>query len=680
MAVARNTRWLGLLLLSAMMCPFPPNPPSVMTQLTADGLSVIAVGGATDETTVVLAVLVSDPDGGTVQFEAEVKPVGTAFAGTGTVTSAPALSGTVATATVTGLSVGGYHWQVRTKDPEGSTSPWVSFGENPETDPDFVVVPSSSTAAPGAPSDANQYRSDGVTPVPVGGTTDESTMVFRAMLSDPDGDTVRLEIELRPTTTAFTGTPTNQSAFGSSGSWATVMVTGLATGAHHWQARAVDAVGSASAWVPFGGNLETLPDFVVNTALNAVPSGPADLSQHAASGSPPQAVGFTDGDGRVVVRGKVSDPDASQRVKLQVEVKPVGTAFVNEADAESPLSDNPSYAEVSLPMLGDGSYHWQARTVDSAGGVSGWVSFGGNTEADADFVVSTASNGPPVVTAASQHKSDGVTVLGVGVTTNEPEVVLKASAADPDGDAWQMEAEVRPTSVVFSGVPTAFGDGVVRVAGLTNGAYHWRVRAVDAAGKASAWTSFGGNADGTADFVVDTATNTPPYAGSGNQRRVDGSQISVGGATSGSTVVLEALVSDADAGQRVRFQAEVKPVGAAFDGVVSATSGWLTSGAMGQAAVVGLSPGSYRWRYRAVDTSGADSGWIYFGGNSESEADFVVTESGVTAPGGGGGGSSWVCSLSCGRPSGVGPPWVLLLAAIVAMGAKIVRRRGHAGS
>ena len=37
------------------------------------------------------------------------------------------------------------------------------------------------------------------------------------------------------------------------------------------------------------------------------------------------------------------------------------------------------------------SYHWQARTVNSAGAASVWVAFGGNPESAADFTVSVVS-------------------------------------------------------------------------------------------------------------------------------------------------------------------------------------------------------------------------------------------------------------------------------------------------
>ena len=52
-----------------------------------------------------------------------------------------------------------------------------------------------------------------------------------------------------------------------------------------------------------------------------------------------------------------------------------------------------SLIQVMVTALGNGIYHWQARAVDGSGVASGWVSFGGNPESEADFQVSAAPAG-----------------------------------------------------------------------------------------------------------------------------------------------------------------------------------------------------------------------------------------------------------------------------------------------
>jgi Tol biopolymer transport system component len=98
------------------------------------------VGATTDGTTVVLKGTVSDPDGGQVRLEVEVKPVGTPLDGTGLVQSQPVATGSVAQATLGGLArFGTYHWRARSVDSLNASGDWLSFGGNAESSTDFRV-------------------------------------------------------------------------------------------------------------------------------------------------------------------------------------------------------------------------------------------------------------------------------------------------------------------------------------------------------------------------------------------------------------------------------------------------------------------------------------------------------------------------------------------------------------
>jgi hypothetical protein len=117
---------------------------------------------------------------------------------------------------------------------------------------------------PNKPTAVSQYRSDGVTVIPEEGATPESTVVFKATVSDPDGDSVRLEIELRQIGEAFTGEPTPEtiSDFVPSGSQVTITRYDLVDGSYKWQYRAKDSKGATSSWVEFEtqGNI----DFIIS--------------------------------------------------------------------------------------------------------------------------------------------------------------------------------------------------------------------------------------------------------------------------------------------------------------------------------------------------------------------------------------------------------------------------------
>ena len=121
---------------------------------------------------------------------------------------------------------------------------------------------------PDAPKNENlrQLKSDGQTEIPVGVVTDEPTVIFKADVNDPDGDRVRLQIELRRLNEyggQFLNTFTQESDLVDSGSHATITVYGLINGDYHWQARTVDEHDACSPWLQFGGNSISETDFVV---------------------------------------------------------------------------------------------------------------------------------------------------------------------------------------------------------------------------------------------------------------------------------------------------------------------------------------------------------------------------------------------------------------------------------
>lgn len=117
---------------------------------------------------------------------------------------------------------------------------------------------------PDPPTGLSQFKSDGVTPIPAGGTIISRTVVLKGNVSDPYGDQVKLQIELRLTSEAFTGVATHESGFVSSGSTASIPVSNLSNGQSQWRGRAVDSNGAASAWVDagFAGT-----DFIVSVPI-----------------------------------------------------------------------------------------------------------------------------------------------------------------------------------------------------------------------------------------------------------------------------------------------------------------------------------------------------------------------------------------------------------------------------
>src|SRR5882762_2125041 len=250
--------------------------------------------------------------------------------------------------------------------------------------------------APTAPAPATlmQLRTDSLTVVPLGGPTDQATVVLRGLLADPDpSDSLRLEVEVRPVGTTFTGTPTQTGDRVANGQNGFVLVPGLANNTgYHWQARAADQTGRASDWSAFGGNAEGAPDF--STAVPVPPDAPTGLAQFQGDGSTAIPVGGTAPNRAVFFKAAVSDPNPEDQLHLEIEVVPVGTAFRNGPTGSGTPVANGSIATASntVPLTDNTPYHWQARAVDQTGRSSdGWVPFGSNQESEPDFRVAIAA-------------------------------------------------------------------------------------------------------------------------------------------------------------------------------------------------------------------------------------------------------------------------------------------------
>ncbi|UCG87392.1 MAG: Ig-like domain-containing protein [Gemmatimonadota bacterium] len=364
---------------------------------------------------------------------------------------------------------------------------------------------------PPAPSYLGQFMEDSVTGLPLGGGTPASSVVLKGVLDDPDmTDSLRLEVELQPVDSGFSGNPTGTSPLVAKGDTALLVIAELADNTdYRWLARAIDQTGRVSDWASFGANPNDSADFRV--AVPDSPNPPQGLEQYRGDGATVIPLGQATPDRTVVFDGIVSDPDLTDRLRLEVEVRPVGVAFTGAAVGSSVLTGNGTRALVSVPGLDDDTeYHWQARVVDLDMNTSEWKQFGANPETEADFRIAVPDV-PYVPVYLRQLRADGTTPISVGDTIDETTVVYRANVNDPDpGDLLRLQTETRPIGMPFTGFPTdsstqISGGGTVSVTISElpdDTAYHWRARVTDQNGNESAWVSFGDNPDGDADFAV----------------------------------------------------------------------------------------------------------------------------------------------------------------------------------
>ena len=122
-------------------------------------------------------------------------------------------------------------------------------------------------SAPGNPSALAQYKTDDTTSITQGTTTDETSIVIWANVTDSDSDNVLIEAEIVLNASSFTGTP-NCTIGDTVSTPGTAKVTcgNLADGSSYkWQIRAYDGR-AYSSWVDYsGGN----PDVQIVTLLSS---------------------------------------------------------------------------------------------------------------------------------------------------------------------------------------------------------------------------------------------------------------------------------------------------------------------------------------------------------------------------------------------------------------------------
>jgi hypothetical protein len=140
----------------------------------------------------------------------------------------------------------------------------------------------------------------------------------------------------------------------------------------------------------------------------------------------------------------------------------------------------------------------------------------------------------------------------------------------------------------------------------------------------------------TGSLTLTVVRERPPTAPTGmGQFRADGATaIPVGDTIPENNVVLKAKVDDPNAGDQVRLEVELEPLGIAFSDSPTQVSDFVSASGSGTAASVhagGLTSGTqYHWHARTCDRTGRCSAWLVFGGNAETSADFTV----VIPPGG----------------------------------------------
>ena len=138
--------------------------------------------------------------------------------------------------------------------------------------------------------------------------------------------------------------------------------------------------------------------YTLSVVRERAPAAPQGLGQFRKDGVTAIPVGFTTPEDAVVFKGTISDPNATDSVRLEIELEPLGSPFTDARTQQSPLVSAAAGSVVvsaSAVGLNNTGYHWQARACDRTVRCSAWLSFGGNAETAADFTVLVVPLGTP---------------------------------------------------------------------------------------------------------------------------------------------------------------------------------------------------------------------------------------------------------------------------------------------
>jgi hypothetical protein len=464
----------------------------------------------------------------------------------------------------------------------------------------IITVQAPVPTKPDIPKDLTQYKSDGISGLVFGGTTNENSVVMKGGVSDPGSSKVQLEVEVEPIGKDFTGNPTSTSAAVASGSIASVICKGLSEGKYHWQARAKNTNGDMSSWLSAGSNAETEADFVVQ----AVPISALIVS---VSVSPPSV-----------------NSGQNSQVKIHVE------------SGGAPVSG----ASIKISASNGGVLNPTTGITDTYG------------DLPLTFTAPTVTTPTQCTITADVTKTGYNSISGTGVITVQPLIpppsILIVSVSEyPDpvesGKSSQVMVHVTSGGLPVNGAGitmSATGGNLNKMGGTTDA--NGNLMLMFKAPIVTTQTSYTITADAVMNGYAgatgaDIITVQPPPSpispdppSALTQYKANGmNSLPFGGNTNENSVVVKGAVSDSS-GSIVQLEVEVEPIGQGFIGRPTSTSFFVTSGRTASAVCRDLPVGAYHWQARARNMNGVVGPWLSAGGNVETDADFAVTYSTVT--------------------------------------------------
>ncbi|MBU3929791.1 hypothetical protein KJ577_03765 [bacterium] len=476
----------------------------------------------------------------------------------------------------------------------------VANGNDVIVDDGEFIQASAANTAPNAPgvgptTKTGQFQSDGTTNIAVGGEASATTVKLSAMISDPDSDTVKLELEIKPTATGFSNTANYTGALVASGSTQTITVSGLTEGVtYQWQARTIDSNAATSAWTVFNGGVGN--HFIVfRTPPDTTP--PADVTSFIATPGNTQAtLGWTDPVDAdllkiLIVRNETDSftaPTSGTAYTDGAGTGPGGDWCENVAKAAETLS--------VTSLVNGTKYYFKAYSFDTSTNYATGVSTNVTPAA-----VNSAPTSPSALSPAAGAWT-GDTTPTLSFTTDDPDndnvkfYLQISSFSDFSTNAvYYVSASAAEGAKTFT-VGQAAGTGqyitgaVSQTLGEDDG-YYWRAWLEDSNGAFSSTATANG---GAVAFGIDKTapTNVGCYTPSDGATEFS---------ETGSLVALTA--SDSVSGG-VEYYFELDEV-STFDSGALANSGWLGGTSWPPTLTNSV---TYYWRVQTRDAAGNLSG------------------------------------------------------------------------
>jgi hypothetical protein len=164
----------------------------------------------------------------------------------------------------------------------------------------------------------------------------------------------------------------------------------------------------------------------------SLPLSASSLAQYQSDGIRSIPLGTTLGIASgVILKFGMTSTNSSDTLTPQVEIQQNGIPFTNTpTNTGSALSftGTPVTGTVTIPSMGGGNYHWQARVINSAG-QSSWVAMGGNPDFGVEFP--PAANNSSAPTGCSNQAPSSTPDLFQIDTTNTKATVYFAPSGMP---------------------------------------------------------------------------------------------------------------------------------------------------------------------------------------------------------------------------------------------------------